>query len=288
MKSILCLTVCAFSLLAFASTAQSDPGAEANGDFDFGLAGATGVVAFDGGVNSQGIVHGQMSFSATVDIEDPEGTGGTVPLSLTLGVQFDCMLADGNRAAMSGVISSASAPEFIGQQALLVVEDQVEGISPTRDAFAWGVYQPTVVNVNAKDYDFCPDYTPPTQEELGMCGEEGNQFPCPMPPPPACNFDGVSQCEGELCNNVPGASLTWTATDYDLCPQPDPEGQNEPPAACVSDPNPIMAGIPTTVSVVVDGTALSLVDCASVPLSSYPLNLIPQGGGNKVVVKIGT
>lgn len=267
MKTILSLLVSALSLLAFASTAQSQ-GAEANGDFDFGLSGATGTVVFDAGINNAGQVNGQMTFSATVDVPDPnpDNVGGTVPLSVTIGLQFDCMVASGNRAAMSGVITSANVPEYIGQQALLVVEDEVPGSSPTRDAFAWGVYQPTVVNVNAKDYDFCPDFTPPSPEE---CGEGG------CPPAPGCTVDS-------------GASMTWTATDYELCPAPpSTETENFPAPPC-PDPNAFTTGIPTTVSVVVDDKALSLVDCGSFPLSSYPLNLIPQGGGNRVVVRIGT
>lgn len=258
MKNILCLTVCALSLLAFASTAQSQ-GSEADGDFDFALSGATGTVVFAGSINNAGTVSGQMTFSATVDVPDPNSPGDTTPFSLTIGLNFNCMVANGNLAAMSGVISSSSAPEFIGQQALLVVEDQVPGTSPTRDAFAWGVYQPTVINLNASDYDFCPAADPESEVT------------------PPCNFDGRGDTRGPL--------LTWTATDYELCPAPD---ENNPNPPCVSDPNAFTTGMSTAVSTVVDGKALSLVDCDSVPLSSYPLNLIPQGGGNKVVVKTGT
>ena len=241
--------MCGLSLLAFASTTQSQ-GFEADGDFDFALSGATGTVVFAGSINNAGTVNGQMSFSATVDVADPNNDGETMPLNLTVGVQFDCMVASGNRAAMSGVISSANVPGYTGQQALLVVEDQVEGTSPTRDAFAWGVYQPTVVNFNAADAEL---------------------YPCPLP---------TEENPNPICPTDPGASLTWITADADLYPCTLPEGYPEVPPVCpVPDPTGFTAGIPVTPT---------LISCDSFPLSSYPLNLIPQGGGNKVVVKTGT
>ena len=142
-----------------------------------------------------------------------------------------------------------------------MVEDKVAGISPPTDAFAWGVYKPNFVNLTAKDNDLCPTLPPPSSGYVPDAEQ------------------GLSPCIIEDIDNDTGASLTWVATDYDLCPQPDPEGQNEPPPACVTDPNPIAAGIPTTPTT---------VDCESFPLSSYPLNLIPNGGGNTVVVTLGT
>ena len=57
MKNILCLTVCALSLLAFASTAHSG-GAEASGNFTFDLGTATGAVDFTGVVKNNGTVSG--------------------------------------------------------------------------------------------------------------------------------------------------------------------------------------------------------------------------------------
>ena len=163
MKNILCLTVSALALLAFASTAQSKT-AQANGTFDFDLQGATGAVVFDADSSDLGPVHGQMYFTATavigvevctlVDVEHPEigcvsePTGGTVPANVTLGVQFDCLVVQDNRAAMSGQVTSPTNSPFFGQQALLIVEDHVVGVSPDHDGFAWGAYAPTPKRVN--------------------------------------------------------------------------------------------------------------------------------------------
>lgn len=256
MKAMLCVAMCALSLLTL--TSQSD-GAEANGDFDFALEGATGTIEFDAGINAAGNVNGGMSFTATVDVEDPGGSGGTVPLTVTVELPFDCMVAEGNRAAMSGVIASANVPGLIGRQALLVVEDKVPGVSPTRDAFSWGVYQPNFVNFDAKDYDLCPTLPPP----------ESGYVPDPD--------QALSPCLIGNPGNDTGASLTWIATDYELCPAPPPTETENFPAPPCPDPNGFTTGVPVTPTV---------VDCATFPLTAYPLNLIPSGGGNQVVVQV--
>ena len=253
MKNVLCLTVCALSLLAFASTAQSE-NAQANGTFDFSLQGATGVIVFDVDGDEAG-VYGHMSLTATLDVGDPEGDGSTVSTDVAVQAEFDCLLVNDNKAAMSGVITSASAPDYVGQQVVLAVVDKVDGIKPPTDAFAWAIHKPKFVNPTATDYDFCPAYTPPSPEGLGEC-----DGPCPSPPPPACNNDT-------------GASLTWTATDYELCPYPTDEN---PAPSCESDPNAYTAGIPKTSTV---------PGCDSFSLSAYPMNLIPRGHGNKIQVK---
>lgn len=264
MKNILSLTVCALSLLAFASTAQSG-GAEASGDFTFAVGTATGAVQFDSVIKgNDGSIHGQMLFTATIDIGvesctgencQPEGTGNTVSSNIAVTAQFDCMVVAGNRAVMSGQINSPTDSPFFGQQTILVAEVNVAGISPSTDAFAWGVYKPKVTNPNLplpSDYDFCPAADPESEVT------------------PPCFFDGLVIND----HNVPGALLTWTATDYELCPAPSDENPNPP---CTPDPNAFTTGlstIPTT------------THCDSFPLSSYPLNLIPHGGGNKVSVKL--
>src|SRR5262245_21815793 len=239
MRNPLCLMVCALALLASASTSHAG-GAEASGDFTFGIEGAAGTVLFDSVIKgNDNSVHGQMSFTATVDIGNPD-TGDAVPTDVAVTADFDCMLVNGNgtRAAMSGRITSASDQALVGQQTILIVDANVEGVSPSSDAFAWGVYTPNFVNLNATDAELCP--TP----------SEGS-------PPPDCDN---------------GAKLTWIATDAELCPAPTEENASPP----CTDPG-IPAGIPTLPT---------LVECDSFPLSAYPLNLIPHGGGNKVQVKL--
>src|SRR5262249_41160875 len=152
-----------------------------------------------------------------------------------------------SRAAMSGVIASSSLPGYVGQQVLLAVVDKIDDIEPPVDAFAWGVYQPTDPQVyqrllTAQDAEYCP--APDPESEFT----------------PPCNVDN-------------GASLTWVASDYELCPNPTEEN---PSPDCTPDPGAFTTGLSTTPNV---------VDCQSFTLSSYPLNLVPRHGGNKVQVK---
>ena len=55
MKNALCLATCALSVLAFAVTvpAQSS-GPAANGDFEFGIEGASGAIQFDARIQNDG------------------------------------------------------------------------------------------------------------------------------------------------------------------------------------------------------------------------------------------
>ena len=245
MKSILCFTVCALSLLAFASTAQSKT-AQANGTFDFDAGGATGSVVFDADGNDSGVT-GQMTFNATVTIGTPDGDA-TTTVDVALQAVFDCLLVDDNEAAMSGTITSSNDPAYtVGQPVTLFVVDKVDGITPVVDAFAWGVYKPTVVNFNAADDERYPCFLP-------------EDYPAS---PPICEVPD------------PGASLTWVTADAELYPCPQPTEENPTPS-CPADPSGSTAGIPVTPT---------SVTCESFPLSAYPLTFIQRGHGNKIQVK---
>jgi hypothetical protein len=306
MKKVLCLTVCALSLLAFASTAQSD-GGDASGTFTFGLGTAAGTVNFAGHLaHKDDPASGQISFNAAIDVsdevcwnvanvEDPpryvceplgDYTGEGLPRNNNVALNFliDRMVVVDNRAAMSGTISGDSP--FAGLHTILAVEN-----ASGNDGFTWGVYktkifrndgdpEPHLVSLTGLDYDFCPAYTPPDN-----CGE----FDCP--PPPACNFDGRVIDD----HNVLGPMLTYAASDYELCSYPpptidgnflgpvsegnqggDPHNYQCSPGA--PDPHVRPAGIP------VEATQI-ITTAESFPLFTYPMTLIPHGGGNKVSVK---
>lgn len=262
MKNILGVTVCALSLLVFTSSAQS-ASVEASGDFDFGLDGAAGTVVFNASVNNAGEVRGAMTFSATVDVGDPGGSGDPVPTNVAITAEWDCVLGHENRAAMSGVITSSTVPEYVGQRTTLVVEKNVPGISPSTDAFAWGVYQPMDPTVHARllaaqDYEYCRSEDEDTSTGETEGGGEILAF-----------GDRVVPCDTD-----PGTSLTWVASDYELCPA---ANEDNPNPTCTTDPGAYTTGLSTTPSG---------VDCQSFPLSSYPLNLIPHGGGNNVNVSV--
>jgi hypothetical protein len=277
MKSVLSLIVCAFFVLALASTAQSKD-AQANGDFDFSVEGATGSVVFDANGDESGVT-GQMTFNATVVVGTEDGEG-TTTANVAIAAQFDCMLVDDNKAALSGAITSSNIPLAypVGQPVTLFVVDKVAGISPTVDGFAWGVYKltPNLVNLKqstendsdngnrykGKDYDFCPDPTPPVEgEEFPTIASDCEGQECFPPPAPACMDD-------------PGLTLTWVSADAERYPCTLPEGYPDVPPVCPTpDPNGSTAGL---------STLPAAVTCESFPLSAYPLTFVD---GNKIQVK---
>ncbi|HEU4889226.1 MAG TPA: hypothetical protein VFV49_15170 [Thermoanaerobaculia bacterium] len=141
-------------LLTFAAAAQNS-GPASNGDFQFALEGATGAIEYNArlqGANASG----EMTFTGTMSIsnEDVDGEGTTVtPVSnVEVTVTFDCLRIVGNRAAMSGVVSSSTIPQYLGVRAVLAVEDNGEGSkAPDRDKFTWGVYRHTSPNWTPSD-----------------------------------------------------------------------------------------------------------------------------------------
>lgn len=134
------------SLLLTSAAAAQNSGPGSNGDFQFGLTGASGAIQFNArlGAGSKG----QMTFTGTMAIsnEDVDGEGSTVTAltNVTLMVSFDCVRIEGNRAAMSGPITSSSYAPYVGLRGLLAVEDNGEGSkAPALDRFTWGVYRNT-------------------------------------------------------------------------------------------------------------------------------------------------
>jgi hypothetical protein len=303
MKNFLSLTVCALTLLAFASTAQSD-GGDASGTFAFDLGTATGTVNFFGHLaHKDDPASGQISLHATIGVsnevcwhpseEDPryvcepigdDTGGGLPPETVVLDFPIDRMVLVNNRAAMSGTINDNSA--FNGLHTILAVENASGG-----DGFTWGVYktkifrndgdpEPHLVSLTGLDYDFCPP--PPPNDCEFECG--------PPPPPPACIFDGLVIND----QNVLGPTLTAAASDYDLCPYPPPSDTLNYPeipnvdlhnytcfnnaAPSPNDPRAQLAGIPILAT-------QAITNALSFPLFTYPMTPIPHGGGNKVSVK---
>jgi hypothetical protein len=133
-------------LLLFSFSAVADSGPSSNGDFQFNLTGATGAIQYNVKAEGSG-ARGEMTFNGAIEVsnEDVDGEGTTViPVSnVTLTVSFDCIRVSGNRASMSGVVTSSSVPEYIGVKSVLAVEDNGEGSKTALDRFTWGVYRST-------------------------------------------------------------------------------------------------------------------------------------------------
>ena len=141
--------LCASLLVTFAVAAQNG-GTASNGDFQFALTGATGAIQYDARLHGTS-AQGQMTFNGAIEIsnEDVDGTGNVTPPSVSnvsLTVSFDCLRVNGNRAAMSGTVSSSNVPEYLGLRALLAVQDNGEGNkAPAPDRFTWGVYRSNAI-----------------------------------------------------------------------------------------------------------------------------------------------
>jgi hypothetical protein len=152
MKSQVCRVLGAsvvFALSAAPLLAQSGP--SANGNFQFSVTGASGAIQFD--ARSQGnSAKGTVTFTSTQDIpNDEEDTAPNALGGATMEVAVDCLRVSGNRAAMSGIISSSSAPGFVGLRAILAVEDGGEGAKAEPDRFTWGAYRSTNRNWTPED-----------------------------------------------------------------------------------------------------------------------------------------
>ena len=134
--------LCAFLLLSLAVFAQSGP--SSNGDFQFSLDGASGAIQYNAKQQGSG-ASGHLTFTGAMEIsnEDVDGEGTTLSAvsNVSMTVSVDCLRVSGNRAAISGVVSSSSVPEYIGVRALLAVEDNGEGVKAARDRFTWGTYR---------------------------------------------------------------------------------------------------------------------------------------------------
>lgn len=132
------VALCTFTPPA-ATAGNSGP--SANGDFEFILGdGVTRTVEFNARALNNGKTHGEMTFT------DPVGTGDENEVSgpFVVKATFDCLTVQGNKAVMSGAISSATNPDLVGHRVLLVVEDSGEGVNVTEpDKLTWGVYELT-------------------------------------------------------------------------------------------------------------------------------------------------
>jgi hypothetical protein len=143
------------SFVSVQALAQSGP--SANGDFQFALTGATGAIQFNVKAEGSG-ARGTARFNANADMSgedvDGDGSGSTPGTGVAIEVAVNCLRVSGNRAAMSGVITSASAPGYAGVRVVLAVEDGGEGNKQSSpDRFTWGAYRATAKTWTPSDFE---------------------------------------------------------------------------------------------------------------------------------------
>ena len=116
------------------------------GTFSVGENNKKGHFDFNAITHTDGSVTGHLSLRdpEAAPNQDVDGTGEAGQNALSDGVDLfadvDSVRVEGNRAALSGVIRSASVPRYVGLRIILTVEDDGEG-GPNPDKITWGFYQ---------------------------------------------------------------------------------------------------------------------------------------------------
>jgi len=143
MKKMVGLWAILFLCVAFPLLADGGP--STNGSFEFSAASGPLEFVFDARLLNNGATQGEMTVTGSVDLpdQDVDGEGGgsgagVVALSLTVNV--DCLVVNGNRAALSGEVTQSNVDAYIGRSAILAVEDNGEGENEGPDRFTWGFY----------------------------------------------------------------------------------------------------------------------------------------------------
>jgi len=107
--------------MAPVASAPDNAGPSANGTFQFSVGdGAVRYVSFDARIHNNNTVTGEMTYtdpSALLesDAENPDGSSSVSGLSVK--VEFDCLVINGNHAVMSGVVvqSNIGAPRLVAR-----------------------------------------------------------------------------------------------------------------------------------------------------------------------------
>jgi hypothetical protein len=139
--SLLCLVVPA-------SSSASDGAATITGGGTFSVDGnKKGHFNFNAIVHADGSVTGHLTLQdpETVPNQDVDGNGevdsDALPDGAELTADLDSVKVNGNRAALSGVITSATTQRYMGLRMILTIEDNGEGNNTAPDKVTWGFYQ---------------------------------------------------------------------------------------------------------------------------------------------------
>src|ERR1051325_10266800 len=136
--------------------APDKAGPSANGTFQFTVGdGSVRYVSFDARILKDNKVTGEMTYtdpSASPEVDTDSGDSASTTTGLSVKASFDCLVINGNRAVMSGVIVESNVGAALGRRVLLVVEDNEQGINALDlDKLSWGVYKPHKMDWNPAD-----------------------------------------------------------------------------------------------------------------------------------------
>jgi hypothetical protein len=132
-----------FSINPLTSAASNGP--IASGSFKFATdSGEASYIDFNAVEQLDGSTVGEMTFEQnrlpSEKSSQPEGQ--PIPSKLYLKAQFDCLFIKNNKAVMSGTVSEANVPSYVGRRVLLVVEDNSQNPNGRKqDRLTWGLYR---------------------------------------------------------------------------------------------------------------------------------------------------
>jgi hypothetical protein len=118
-------------------------GQNASGNFTFGSTDGSYAINFT--AHGQGLNVGEMTFEGPAPRTSDEDGSGPGAGSLSLKVTWDCLAVNLNGAVMTGSVTSANDPSYVGRLARLAVE---EG-SPSR--FSYAFFRNETINENPSD-----------------------------------------------------------------------------------------------------------------------------------------
>lgn len=204
---VVVLCVVAAPLLA------QNSGPSATGSFQFSSGEQPLSVSFDARRQNNGSIQGQITLSGSVNVPDQDVDGeGTLSssslVSLSLEVTVDCLAVNGNAAVLSGQISDANVPAYVGHRALLAVVDNGEGVkAPARDQFMWGLYGTPELTWVATDAEL--DFDPGAgltwlatdaerEDDAGVPSNQSSMVDCHSFPAGSYSFEDVAQGGGNI------------------------------------------------------------------------------------------
>lgn len=126
----------------FTSAASNGP--IASGSFEFATESGQAIyIDFNAVEQSDGSTVGEMTFEEDriPSEKSSQPDDQPTPSKLYLKAQFDCLLIKSNKAVMSGTVSEANVPGYIGRRVLLVAEDNNQNPDGRKqDRLTWGLY----------------------------------------------------------------------------------------------------------------------------------------------------
>jgi hypothetical protein len=149
-----------------ASTSAASDGPGANGSFQFSTdSGQTSYIDFNAAEQIDGSTVGEMTFAEDrIEANRSVQLDGqsTPPSKFYLKAHFDCLVTMKNKAVMSGSVSEANVPSYIGWRVLLVVEANSQGTNGRKqDRLTWGLYK-------IPKSDWLPSDSERSEEEHGV------------------------------------------------------------------------------------------------------------------------